>query len=832
VVPAAVVLRAVISPSYEFAFAPPAFSISKLMSTDIWYLIFGNSVDLPFQKMILQELPAILGIVGLGYALTHRGKYNRNLCIFLLASFILCLIDYRILDYAMVNVPFGPGRVRLFMDFSILPFIGVTASSFVRQFGKRTPKIDGSSLLKRILKVRFVFGMHGLAICLVCVSLSSLAVAVIYENYAARRGLQVTRFEMDVVEFIDSHTPERYAVITDPRLWSVGNGLVGYYNPQKLYIYFRGDKSNEIYSDPSIENMNYAMAIYGASVGYYMAVSFRTPNYQAAIEKASTMFLPYATFQGRDDTEIRVFRYERPVPVDSDVTTLYWALPPTYIIQNDLMRVLIDVTNEKLEVRDHWGILYERLDLNETLMGNEELGNIMSVKYYHPDNNRWVVWDPEETVPSIFAFAQQFRFKVCFKNVSLVGTVERGKPFVQLWWEGEKNCTLKLSSGGFDRLYIPGIIGSVDSYDVISHEYGLLYTASRTDGALIHPALRREISSVSLSLSEIERYCRYTLTEKQLSYDFYIENSDEIGQWTYTEVCLPDKVYLGVFPPISYSLDDGKTWFDVASSREPVKTVDGKDVRWVVTVPGMAGTKPKAWTYSTSGEGESFKLPENFTDSGGAQNRLLFGLYLPSKDQALVRLGVSVYKNLPLKTTYVFRDAEHAGYGLRNMNDTFVGFYNWGSIEYVGGVAVSKKIQSLQIVQDETRRLGSMVFTIPSNTTFSLLSVKGADTTVDEDGNGVPDVVSGESQDSLRQRAYQSLVKLSYEIQQLNDRNILKAKISYSNDWGIPVMVTICVPSKDEHEEGTFIYERGLCKVLEVAFIGNETEAITLYKET
>ena len=315
----------------------------------------------------------MLGIVGLGYALTHSRRYNRRLCTFLLASLMICFIDYRILEYAMVNVPFGPGRVRLFMDFSILPLIGVAISSFVSQFGKRTPKIEGSSLLKRLSNVRFVVGMRSLAVFLVCLSLSSLAVAVIYGNYAARRGLQVTQFEMDVVSFIDSHTPEKYVVITEPRMWSVGNGLVGYYNPQKLYIFFRGDKSHGIYGDPSIENMNYAMGLFNASIGYFMVVSFRTPNYQAVIEKASTMFMPYVTFQGRDNTEIRVFRYEQPVVTSSDVTTFYWGLPPTYIIQNDLMRVIIDVADEKLEVRDHWGSLYERLYLNETLMGSQEL---------------------------------------------------------------------------------------------------------------------------------------------------------------------------------------------------------------------------------------------------------------------------------------------------------------------------------------------------------------------------------------------------------------------------------------------------------------------------
>ena len=132
-------------------------------------------------------------------------------------------------------------------------------------------------------------------------------------------------------------------------------------------------------------------------------------------------------------------------------------------------------------------------------------------------------------------------------------------------------------------------------------------------------------------------------------------------------------------------------------------------------------------------------MPSTFTDSGGAQNRILLSVYLPSGDEALLQVGFATYYSRPLKVTYVFKDSDDIAYGLRNMREGTIKFYGYGTSAYVGGITTTTIPTSLSATEDETGKFTSVLLTISGDTSFSLLSAKGVDTTIDANGDGIPD---------------------------------------------------------------------------------------------
>jgi len=225
-----------------------------------------------------------------------------------------------------------------------------------------------------------------------------------------------------------------------------------------------------------------------------------------------------------------------------------------------------------------------------------------------------------------------------------------------------------------------------------------------------------------------------------------MENNVPADQWGYVEVWLPDEIYWRTYPPLSYSTDDRETWSDfgsVAGGHETIKTYRGVDVNWVIG-SGWVGGEPNAWVYTypyTKGAGGQFELPESVIDSGGGQRRLLFGVFLPEGDKVLIRLGISIYYARPLKVTYVFRDSDDASFGLRNLEKNLVAYYDYATSEFIGGFSSTNRFVSLNVTQNENGKIESLLVSIPADTTFSLLSGKGIDTTVDANGDGIPDRV-------------------------------------------------------------------------------------------
>lgn len=703
-----------------------AFSPEKLLKADLWELIFGEFVDFSFKEVVMRAIVPILGILGFAYAVSKKREYERSFTLFLLLAFVVCLTDYLIMRYAMVHVPFGPARIWIMRDLIAISFMVVAVNGVVEFLEGGASGKSSIRLGFRGLKIKFS-GKRLATGVLLGLSFSAFALSSVYQANSYSNTLHPTELEVEAVKYIDQVTDGRYVALSTSSWTSlIGRGFLGINNPLKYYVYGG-------FTNPSPSDMVEYMSDFQAGVAYYLVPSFRTGNFEEVIAYASRTFGLFDVLKN-ENGEIHIFYYKvAPLPQDhpnpdADAMAFYWDTPPAYNVQNGFARVSFSPLSNTLDVRDFYGDLYESIDLSEVLTGGGSLGNWESIEYLV--NGSWVEWASTADI----VYAPQIQFRLNFENESLNGLVEKSEPFVQLWSQGNSDLSFDLTLGDFSRLYIPGLVGGQTSYNVSSREYGLFYTLSRTDGVVLSPANERGIETSSLFLSDVVKYCNLTITKGYFSYDVYIHNNAEWDQWANIEMWIPDEIYLGMSPFVSYSLDEGETWTYTSG---PIKTLGGISVNWVASMPRQRSEIPVKWTYSRGGAGGEYVLPYDFTDSGGGWNRLFFGFYLPAQDSVLVRIGASIYYIRPLKITYVFGDSD-----IGNMTENSIKYYNVGTSAYVGGLTLTASPSSLSVTEDETGKMNSVSVTIPSGTTFSLLFAKG-NTIIDVDADGVPDFIEG-----------------------------------------------------------------------------------------
>jgi len=731
-------IYSVLAPQYAGE-ASTAFSFEILRNTDIWSLIFGEYVDASFRDLALSIFMPFFGIVGLAYALKKTERRETKILVWaMLITFVLCIVEYTILRYAMINVLFGPGRLWTFRDFVAVPFVGLVVISVVEYFEGAT---FGDTVRSIVVFKKWsvsIIWRYVLTWLLVGMALSALVTASIQKDYEWLRGLQPTELEVQAVKYIDENTNGRYVVFSMPATTQIGWGFVGTWNFRKYYVY-----NGELGKLPSVADMMDYMELYQAGVGYFIA-SARTPNLEKTVEEASRM---YGLFKALSDEngKIYIFNYEiPPLPSDypdpdADVMAFYWSTPPGLFVQNGLFRVILG--NASLDVRDFWGDLYESIDFNETSLGEKPIGHLKSIDRYDSYLETWVEWNSNDRI----APASRFQFRLNFEGGSLMGAVVRGSPYVQLSWESDQESTFSLQTGDFKRLYVPGLVGGINSYNISSRHFGLLYTTSKMPNVAIRPIFKTGGTEGSyLIFNDVRNYCNLTITTGYLSYEFYVHNDDIIDHWVDIEVWVPDVIYAGSFPPFEYSVDDGTSWSGSVTYTNfpqgiPIRTYGGTEANWYFSRPADSKESPivfRAFSHATGGP----PMPsENFTESGGGQQRMLFGLYLPAKDKALLRIGFSVYYSRPLMLSYVFKDSDDVSYGLNNMALAQVKLYNLGSSSYVGGLSSTHRPSSLIITEDEMGTMKSIQITLPSNSTLALFATSGVNTAVDANNDGIPD---------------------------------------------------------------------------------------------
>jgi len=227
------------------------------------------------------------------------------------------------------------------------------------------------------------------------------------------------------VKYIDENTVGRYVVLTTST-WTalIGHGFVGTNNPPKYYIY-------GTYLYPSISEIFALMENFQSGVAYFIVPSFRTGDFESVVAEASKNYGLFKVLNN-DKGEIDIFYYKVPyLPEghpnpDANVMAFYWDTPSSYNVQNGLGRISFNPSGKNLDVRDFYGALYESIDLSGSLVDGEHLGNLTSVEYFA--RSTWVEWVPSQAPIS----GERFQFRLNFQNGSLLGVMEKSKPFAQL----------------------------------------------------------------------------------------------------------------------------------------------------------------------------------------------------------------------------------------------------------------------------------------------------------------------------------------------------------------------------------------------------------------
>lgn len=278
-----------------------SFSLEKLYQTDVLSLIFGDYVNYPFSEILPKILVPALGFVGIIYVaiFVPKRRLVRSAMLFLLLMEIVFLMDYRITNYGMLNVPFSAGRIRVYRDLLILPFAAMLGVGLLENFYR---KLQGLSF--HIYRRHFT-SLGVISFVLVSSLITSgFAVLATTNAYTLKPIMNPTPYEVEAIRYIHRTTPEQYVTIADPVFVNLAYGILGgvysgYYLRQSSLFY-------AMYIEPSAEVLEGAMAKTGASVAYFV-ISIRYQRFFSSIVKsAQEIFETYAVF---GDGKLYVFRY-------------------------------------------------------------------------------------------------------------------------------------------------------------------------------------------------------------------------------------------------------------------------------------------------------------------------------------------------------------------------------------------------------------------------------------------------------------------------------------------------------------------------------------------
>lgn len=328
--PMALVYFRLVSPLYAI------FSLEKLyglsMSETVGVFLLGDYFyyyTSPLSMMV-HVLGPILGLLGMLYGV-RRAKHGQwsTLCrigvLFLFIGFLLIFIDYRILRFLMVGVPFREERIWLYRDFMLFPFVGFGGFAILKLLRERiTPSLPtkkgNPKLTSKPFLTRLRLNLSSLVLyTLILLFISGWITASVYYSYPHFAPLQTTSYEMDAVKHIDEHTTEKYVVICDQWIIFVGQMFEGLYNPNAYYFAHTDPKGVGLFLDmknnASVDTMVEAMKYNNATVAYFIIQKPRigAEMYNRIIDQAQNNNLQtYKIFHYPEGQEkLRIFIYRK-----------------------------------------------------------------------------------------------------------------------------------------------------------------------------------------------------------------------------------------------------------------------------------------------------------------------------------------------------------------------------------------------------------------------------------------------------------------------------------------------------------------------------------------
>jgi hypothetical protein len=242
---------------------------------------------------------------------------------FLIAAFLIMLVDYRILKLFMDGVPFNEERLWVFRDFLAVPFVALATygvlssiSTFLKTDYSSTVSFKGLKILSKSKIIR-VLGLLFSVNVLMPVVLSGWITFSLSAAYPQVAPLQTTWYELEAVRFIEENTHEEYVVIGD--LWTIyaGEVIVGINNP-KAYYFAEFDKTGHdllvnMTRDPSQKWMLLAMDLTNTKVAYFIVTEprFGIEEFNSTVAKALQNGLKvYGPSGGFGNGKLYVFYYE------------------------------------------------------------------------------------------------------------------------------------------------------------------------------------------------------------------------------------------------------------------------------------------------------------------------------------------------------------------------------------------------------------------------------------------------------------------------------------------------------------------------------------------
>lgn len=323
---------------YQKVFYPfsTSFSLEKLQGLPLEqvfrWIILGGYANYWIISGILHVMPPLLGFLGMIYYLKYslRQRTNKKFLysIFLLLSFLMVLIDYRITKFFMVGVPFNEERLWVFRDFLAVPFLAIIAGRFISLLRKKSSNLIQTirfrpllMLLKRVnLKTVATYILTLIAVSTYIIALLSIPAGVtisVYFGYPRYGPLQITSYELEAVKYIEENTKETYVVIADYWIIIAGQMLVGVHNPKSYY--FRPTEPRgvaffiEMKNNPTNETMIRAIKTNNATVAYFTIEKPRlsTEKYNQIIQQAQKNGVQtYKTLYYQGEEKLRVFYYK------------------------------------------------------------------------------------------------------------------------------------------------------------------------------------------------------------------------------------------------------------------------------------------------------------------------------------------------------------------------------------------------------------------------------------------------------------------------------------------------------------------------------------------
>jgi len=299
------------------------FGLDRLQSSSLFdaimLLLVGGYGGLVLKEALIYGLLPLLGFLGLTYinlstAFTGAKRATR----FLLFAFALVVVDSRIIEVFLFNVPFGAGRVWVLSDMLSIPFAAILMVKIAEYALKNIAAGIGQSTVSKYQRVASNLSMTALVLGLSALITMSLVLGYTVSNApSSPQNAYLTSSELEAARFIDSIANERYVVVSYTFFKLAGYAVVGTSNPLAYYslLYDAGwmdQLFNEV-NHGSALGMYDATMVNNASVGFYVTSRARFPD-EADQVISSLLDRPDFRLVGVFQDDVYVFSYRPPVP--------------------------------------------------------------------------------------------------------------------------------------------------------------------------------------------------------------------------------------------------------------------------------------------------------------------------------------------------------------------------------------------------------------------------------------------------------------------------------------------------------------------------------------